>query len=214
MTETVDPAPKSPTTDSPGRRRVAVVIGSTRPNRICAGIAEWTARLLRSGGDVDYELLDLAEVNLPFLDESLKAALGRYEHEHTRAWSRLVSSFDGFVFVFPQYNWGYPAPLKNALDFLYAEWRDKPAGMVTYGTRGGERGAAQLRTVLQGVKMRTVEHNVELSITAADVDDMEQLIDLEATLAPFAPAVHALAEQLGAALADGSGTDGSTRTVR
>jgi NAD(P)H-dependent FMN reductase len=121
--------------------RVAVIIGSTRPGRICPGIAEWVRDVAQEGSPLHYELLDLAEVDLPFLDEPLMGALGQYEHEHTRAWSRTVSSYGGFVFVFPQYNWGYPAVLKNALDFLYAEWGGKPASCVTYGTRGGNRGA-------------------------------------------------------------------------
>ena len=189
-------------TAAPNEQRVAVVIGSTRPNRICAGISDWTIRLLQASSELRYELVDLADVNLPFLDEPLKPALGNYQHEHTKAWSRLVSSFDAFVFVFPQYNWGYPAPLKNALDFLYIEWHDKPAGLVTYGTRGGEKGAAQLRGVLQGVHMRTIDHNVELRITDADVDQLEQLVDLEATLAPFGSAVRALDQQLVEALTD------------
>jgi NAD(P)H-dependent FMN reductase len=85
---------------------VAVVIGSTRPTRICPGIAEWVRTVAQQDSPLRYELVDLAEINLPFLDESLKAALQYYEHEHTRAWSRIVSSFDGFIFVFPQYNWG------------------------------------------------------------------------------------------------------------
>jgi NAD(P)H-dependent FMN reductase len=76
---------------------------------------------LRRKGPLQYELIDLAEINLPFLDEPLKAGLRQYEHEHTRAWSELISGYDGFLFVFPQYNWGYPAPPKNALDFLYYE---------------------------------------------------------------------------------------------
>jgi NAD(P)H-dependent FMN reductase len=118
-------------------KRVAVIIGSTRSNRICDGIARWTVRAAQAESSLQYAFIDLAEVNLPFLDEPLKPAIGRYEHEHTRSWSRLVSSFDAFVLVFPQYNWGYPAPMKNALDFLYLEWHDKPVGVVTYGTRGG-----------------------------------------------------------------------------
>jgi NAD(P)H-dependent FMN reductase len=188
-------------TDSTASRpRIAVVVGSTRPKRICGDIAEWALRLLRLDSQLDYRLVDLAEINLPFLDEPREAALGRYEHEHTRAWSRVVSSFAGFVFVFPQYNWGYPAPLKNALDFLYAEWRDKPAGLVTYGTRGGERGAGQLKGVLQGLHMRAVAHNVELRISHADTDDRGQLVDIETTLAPFGPAVRALDEDLADAL--------------
>jgi NAD(P)H-dependent FMN reductase len=118
-------------------QRVAVVIGSTRPTRICAGIAEWVKHTAEEESPLHYELIDLAVVDLPFLDEPLKAALREYEHEHTRAWSRLVSSFDGFVFVFPQYNWGYPAPLKNALDFLYYEWHDRPAAALEMATKPG-----------------------------------------------------------------------------
>jgi NAD(P)H-dependent FMN reductase len=103
--------------------RTAVVIGSTRPTRICAGIAAWVAKNTQQGSALNYELLDLAEVDLPLLDEPLKAALHQYEHEHTKRWSATVSSFDGFFFVFPQYNRGYPAALKNALDYLYGEWQ-------------------------------------------------------------------------------------------
>jgi NAD(P)H-dependent FMN reductase len=87
-----------------------VVVCSTRPTRICLGIARWVLQAAQEESPLRYELIDLAEVNLPFLDEPLKAALGQYQHEHTRAWSRVVSSFDGFIFVFPQYNWGYPPP--------------------------------------------------------------------------------------------------------
>lgn len=179
---------------------MAVVVGSTRPNRICDGLAHWVISVAQPGSPLRYRILDLADVGLPFLDESFPAAMGRYEHEHTKAWSRLVGSFDAFVFVFPQYNWGYPAPLKNALDFLYAEWNAKPAGLVTYGTRGGGKGASQLRGVLQGLHMRTLEDNVELSIADEDCNSTGQLVDLESTLTPFIPAVRALDEQLVASL--------------
>ena len=151
--------------------RVAVVIGSTRPGRICPGIAEWVRDVAQEHSSLQYELLDLAEVNLPFLDEPLMAALGQYEHEHTRAWSRMVSSYGGFVFVFPQYNWGYPAPLKNALDFLYAEWDGKPVSYVTYGTRGGNRGARQIREVLAGLHMRELDDHLEVNAAVADEGD-------------------------------------------
>jgi NAD(P)H-dependent FMN reductase len=193
-------SPRSDANAVANGHRVAVVIGSTRTNRICPNIAAWALRLLQVGSGLHYELVDLAEVNLPFLDEPRKPALGNYQHEHTKAWSAVVSSFDAFVFVFPQYNWGYPAPLKNALDFLHDEWRDKPAGLVTYGTRGGVRGATQLRGVLEGLNMRTLEIGVELRIAKADVDRLGQLLDLETTLHPFVPAVRALDEKLVEAL--------------
>ena len=182
--------------------RIAVVIGSTRPTRICAGIAAWIAKNAQQGSSLDYELVDLAEVNLPFLDEPLKAALHQYQHEHTKQWSATVSSFDAFLFVFPQYNWGYPAVLKNALDFLYSEWHDKPAALAGYGTRGGSKAVAQLHGVLQGLHMRTMEQSLELVVTDADTDEHGQLKDVAATLHPFTDQVRAVDGQLTEALVD------------
>jgi NAD(P)H-dependent FMN reductase len=182
--------------------RVAVVIGSTRPRRICPGIAEWVKRAAEQGSPLRYELVDLARIDLPFLDEPLKAALREYEHEHTRAWSRIVSDFDGFVFVFPQYNWGYPAPLKNALDFLYFEWHDKPATSVTYGTRGGNKGAQQFLGVLEGVHMRPLQDRLEIVVTGEDVDEGWRLRDLDATLGPYREQARQLDAQLVEALTD------------
>ena len=187
MTETPDTAP-----------RIAVVIGSTRPTRIGAGIAAWIAKNAQQGSSLRYELVDLAEVGLPLLDEPLKAALQQYEHEHTKRWSALVSGFDGFFFVLPQYNWGYPAALKNALDYLYHEWHDKPVTFATYGARGGSKAAAQLSGVLAGLHMRELPTHVEVTIPAADVDEDWQLIDVEATLAPYREQVRALDAQLAA----------------
>lgn len=184
------------------QRRIAVVIGSTRPTRICPDIARWVKAAAEEESPLRYELLDLAEIDLPFLDEPLKAALRQYEHEHTRAWSRIVSTYDAFVFVFPQYNWGYPAPLKNALDFLYYEWHDKPATSVTYGTRGGNKGALQLHGVLEGVHMRPLESRLEIVIGEDDVDERWQLTDAHATLRPYLPQVRQLDAELLEALTD------------
>ncbi len=203
-------APDAPTTDTGSGRwtedpsstpRVAVVIGSTRPGRICPGIAEWFREVAQRDSPLRYELLDLAEVDLPFLDEPLMAALHRYEHEHTRAWSRTVRAFDGFVFVFPQYNWGYPAPLKNALDFLFDEWRDKPVSFLTYGTRGGSKAAEQFSGVLAGLDMLELGTHVEAVITLEDVDDAWQLRDLARTLGPCTAQVRTVDAQMAAALA-------------
>jgi NAD(P)H-dependent FMN reductase len=182
--------------------RIAIVIGSTRPTRICPGIAEWVKDAAQQESPLHYELIDLAEINLPFLDEPLKAALRQYKHEHTRARSRTISAYSGFVFVFPQYNWGYPAPLKNALDFLYYEWHDKPATSVTYGTRGGNRAAKQLHGVLEGLHMRPLADQLEIAITDDDVDENWQLRNLDATLRPYLEQVRQLDAQLIEALED------------
>jgi NAD(P)H-dependent FMN reductase len=182
--------------------RIAVIVGSTRPTRICADIATWACGVIQDGSELSYELLDLAKVNLPFLDEPLKAALHQYEHEHTRAWSDLVQSYDGFLFVFPQYNWGYPAVLKNALDYLYREWHDKPASFITYGTRGGSKAAEQFSSVLHGLHMRVLDDHVEAVITDDDVDADWQLKDVHATLRSTAARLAVIDSQLTEALED------------
>jgi NAD(P)H-dependent FMN reductase len=143
--------------------KIAIVISSTRPSRICKEISEWVMSIMESDDQLDLSFIDLLEINLPFLDEPTMPALGQYQHEHTKAWSALVKSYDGFVFVLPQYNWGYPAPLKNALDYLYVEWADKPAAIVTYGNHGGGKAAVQLQEVLQGLHMRNTSTNLALS---------------------------------------------------
>jgi NAD(P)H-dependent FMN reductase len=155
---------------------------------------------VQTGSPLRYELVDLAEVNLPFLDEPVMAAQSQYEHEHTRVWSRLISSYDGFIFVFPQYNWGYPGVLKNALDFLYWEWRDKPVSFVTFGTRGGSRAAAQIQGVLQGLHMRELADHLEVRIAEDDVDEQWQLKDIQAILSPYWAQTRAIDEEMVAAV--------------
>jgi NAD(P)H-dependent FMN reductase len=143
--------------------KIAIVISSTRPGRICKEISQWVMGVMERDERLDLSFIDLLEINLPFLDEPTMPALGQYQHEHTKVWSALVKSYDGFVFVLPQYNWGYPAPLKNALDYLYVEWADKPASIVTYGNHGGGKAALQLQGVLQGLHMRNTSTNLALS---------------------------------------------------
>lgn len=179
-------------TTRPSPARVGVIIGSTRPTRICAEIAALVTEHLAEDSELSYATIDLADIALPFLDEPRKPALGDYEHAHTRAWSEIVRSFQGFVLVFPQYNWGYPAPLKNALDFLYAEWRDKPAALVTYGSRGGVRAAQQMREVLTGLHMQVAAEGVQIKIAASDVDDAGQLVDARQTLAGYLTEIKAV----------------------
>jgi NAD(P)H-dependent FMN reductase len=183
---------------------VAVVIGSTRPSRICPDIARWVLEAAQADSPLHYELVDLAAIDLPFLDEPLMPSLGRYQHEHTRAWSRIVSSYDAFIFVFPQYNWGYPAPLKNALDFLYHEWAGKPVTYVTYGTHGGARAAQQIEGVLAGLKMRELDQHLEVVITEEhvvhDVDGNRHLRSLDSLMQRYRTHTKVIDAQLVEAL--------------
>jgi NAD(P)H-dependent FMN reductase len=140
-----------------------VIIGSTRPVRSGVTVAEWFWRLADKHPDFDTELIDLAAVNLPLLDEPEHPRHGRYAREHTKRWSRIVASGDAFVFVVPEYNHGYNAATKNALDFLYAEWRDKPVGFVSYGGRaGGQRSVGMLIEVITALGMRPAINNVSI----------------------------------------------------
>jgi NAD(P)H-dependent FMN reductase len=137
--------------------RILVIIGSVRARRIGPVIAHWVAAVGRETGLETLEVVDLRDWPLPMDGEpGIPAAGGDYALDHSRAWSRRIDEADAFVFVSPQYNWGYPAALKNALDHLYREWAGKPALIITYGGRGGDRCAAQLRQVLEGLHMTPV----------------------------------------------------------
>jgi NAD(P)H-dependent FMN reductase len=130
-------------------------MGSIRAGRRCPQIASWVIGIAEASSNLKYELLDLADWPLPMDDEPDIPEGGRpYAEQHTRAWSYKIAAAAAFVFVTPQYNWGYPAPLKNAIDHLYQEWNGKPAVIVTYGGHGGTKCAAQLKQVAEGVNMR------------------------------------------------------------
>jgi NAD(P)H-dependent FMN reductase len=125
-------------------RTILVIMGSTRASRLCPAITAWVTGIARATTAQNYEIIDLSDWNLPMDDEPGIPARGSYTQKHTIAWAEKIAGGDGFVFVTPQYNWGYPAALKNAIDHLYAEWRGKPAVIVTYGGHGGGKCAAQL----------------------------------------------------------------------
>lgn len=136
--------------------RTLVIVASTRARRLGPQIARWVAEIGRASLPGELEIVDLKDWPLPMDDEPGVPAVHDYACDHTQAWSRKVAAADAFVFVTPQYNWGYPAPLKNALDHLYKEWSGKPAMIVTYGGHGGGKCARQLRQVLKGLHMKPV----------------------------------------------------------
>jgi NAD(P)H-dependent FMN reductase len=144
--------------------KVAIILGSTRPGRNGEAVARWAHDLARKRADAEFELVDLKAVNLPFLDEAVPPSLGKYAQPHTKAWAEKVASFDAFVFVTPEYNHGTSAVLKNALDFVYAEWNNKAAGFVSYGSAGGARAVEQLRLVMAELQVADVRAQVMLSL--------------------------------------------------
>lgn len=148
--------------------RIAIILGSTRPARRGQTVARWVAEAARrhpavAAGEASVELVDLADYGLPLLDEPVPAAFGDYHNAHTKQWAATIARFDGFVFVTPEYNSSMPAALKNAIDYLYAEWNHKAAGFVSYGLYGGTRAVEQLRQTMGEVKIADVHAQVALS---------------------------------------------------
>jgi NAD(P)H-dependent FMN reductase len=156
--------------------RIAIIVGSTRPRRRAASVARWVAEVARDEGpDATFDVVDLADLDLPLLDEPVPAAIGRYDHEHTKRWAATVARYDGFVFVVPEYNHSYPAVVKNAIDYLFAEWNDKAAGFVSYGLSGGIRAVEHLRVVMAEVKVACIRGQVSLSLsTDFEIADMSE----------------------------------------
>ncbi|MGL5826966.1 MAG: NADPH-dependent FMN reductase [Nocardioides sp.] len=145
--------------------RLHVVVASTRPSRIGPRIAQWFLDQIDPGLGFEVHLVDLAEVDLPLLDEPHHSADLRYTRAHTRDWSASVAAADAFVLVMPEYNVGFTAPLKNALDFLFHEWHHKPVGFVSYGmTSGGMRAVEMLKPVLVSLNMHPVPDAVTIHL--------------------------------------------------
>jgi NAD(P)H-dependent FMN reductase len=142
---------------------LTIIIASTRPGRSGLPIATWFADGARDHGGFDVRVVDLAEVDLPLYDEPDHPRLRRYRHQHTKSWSALVDAADAFVFVTPEYNHGYPATLKNAIDYLHEEWCNKPAGFVSYGgVAAGTRAVQQLEQVVTAVRIMPVTDAVTI----------------------------------------------------
>jgi NAD(P)H-dependent FMN reductase len=143
---------------------IAIVTGSTRPGRNNIAVARWVLQLAAKRRDANFELVDIADYRLPLLDEPLPPVLGRYSHGHTKRWAAKIATFDGYVFVTPEYNHGISAALKNAIDYLYAEWNHKAAGFVSYGGAGGTRAVEQLRLVMGNLMVADVTAQLALSL--------------------------------------------------
>jgi NAD(P)H-dependent FMN reductase len=153
--------------------KLEIIVASTRPGRVGLPIAQWIETEAREHGGFDeVVLVDLAEVNLPFMNEPNHPRLAQYVHQHTKDWSATVSSADAFVFVMPEYNYGYNAELKNAIDYLHKEWAYKPVGLVSYGgVAAGTRAAQMIKQVVTTLRMTPVPDAVALPFVAQMMQD-------------------------------------------
>jgi len=151
-----------------------IIIGSTRPGRVGSAVADWIIDRARTREDFEVVVTDLAVVNLPIFDEPNHPRLRQYVNQHTKDWAATIVRFDGFVFVTPEYNHSTSGVLKNAIDYLYAEWNNKAMGVVSYGVVGGTRAAEHLRLIAGELQMADVRTNVALSMFT----DFENFADL------------------------------------
>jgi len=164
--------------------RIGVILGSTRPGRNGEKVARWVMDAVSRRDDAEFELIDLADYPLPHLDEPLPPSMGQYSNPHTHQWAATIAAFDGFIFVTPEYNHSTSGVLKNAIDYLFAEWNNKAMGVVSYGAVGGARAAEHLRLIAGELKMADVRTNVALSMFSDFVNFSE--------LAPGEHQLHAL----------------------
>ena len=179
-----------------------IIIASTRPGRIGLPVAQWFEQAAIEHGGFDVEMIDLAEINLPFFDEPSHPRMRQYVHQHTKDWSEIVDRGDAYVFVTPEYNYGFTAPLKNAIDYLHFEWQHKPVGFVSYGgVAAGTRAVQMLKQVVTTLKMLPIFESVNIPFHTQFIDEegavqanevmeqaadamLDELILSEATLAP------------------------------
>jgi NAD(P)H-dependent FMN reductase len=155
-----------------------IIIGSTRPGRVGPAVAQWIAQRAEEHDGFDVRVTDLAELNLPIFNEPDHPRLKKYTQPHTLEWSALVEGSDAFVFVTPEYNHAFNAALKNAIDYLYAEWQHKAAGIVSYGgVAAGTRATQMLKQVLTALKMVPV-------VEAVNIPFVRELLDEDGRLKP------------------------------
>ena len=183
--------------------QLMIVIASTRPGRVGLPVAEWFRERAEEHGGFAVGLVDLAELQLPLLDEASHPRLRQYTQQHTHDWSAMVDDADAFVFVTSEYNYGYPAALKNAIDYLHHEWQYKPVGFVSYGgVAAGTRAVQQLKQVVGAVRLVAVVEAVNIPFVAQFIDNhgvlqandvmeqaaramLDELVRVQAALAPL-----------------------------
>ncbi|MBL8581006.1 MAG: NAD(P)H-dependent oxidoreductase [Rhizobiaceae bacterium] len=142
--------------------KIGIIIGSTRPTRFADKPTNWIADIAAKRSDMDFEVVDLRDYPLPFFDEPLSPAWGPSQNEVAQRWQQKVASFDGYIFITAEYNRGPTGVLKNALDYAYKEWNNKPAAFVAYGGTGGARAVEQLRLIAVELQMAPTRHGVHI----------------------------------------------------
>ena len=162
------------------RLLLQVIIGSTRPGRVGEPVARWIDAFASEHGGFEVELIDLAQIDLPIFDEPKHPRLREYAHAHTRRWSQIVDRADAYVWVIPEYNHAVNAAAKNAIDYLNAEWAQKPVGIVSYGgVAAGTRSAQMLKQIVGALRMTTLTEAVHVPFVTQFIDEQGTFVPNE-----------------------------------
>lgn len=152
--------------------KLKIIIGSTRPGRVGLPVAHWFYEIAQKNGKFETEVLDLAAINLPFLDEPNHPRLHQYTKQHTKDWSKKIIDGDAYIFVTPEYNYSLPATIKNAIDFLSQEWQYKPVSFVSYGgIAAGTRSVQMLKQVVTTLNMMPIYESINIPFVSEYIND-------------------------------------------
>jgi NAD(P)H-dependent FMN reductase len=171
--------------------KIAIVTGSTRPGRVNKQVADWVLAQAAGNANAEFEVVDIADFNLPLLDEAYPAAYQNYQNDHTKTWSAKINEFDGFIFVTGEYNHTVTPALTNALSYLNVEFNNKAAGIVSYGSMGGARAAEHLRNILSELQIAHVRNQVMFSLFT-DFENFSDFKPTEQNAGTLAPMIDQL----------------------
>jgi NAD(P)H-dependent FMN reductase len=176
--------------------KVQIIFGSTRPGRVGPQIAKWMFNNLSKDARAEYEIVDIVDFKLPMFDEPKHPSMNQYEHAHTKIWSQKIKTADAYIFLTPEYNAGYPASLKNAVDYLYHEWAQKPVMIASYGVGGGPTASAQLRQVAERLKMNPVDTSPAFTISRDMSGEDGQIKNIAEAFEPYVANLKIAGEEL------------------
>jgi len=164
-------------------KKVALIISSVRGVRVGPSVVDWVHKTLKTSSATpapELSIVDIATFNLPAFNEKAMPAMvpdkAQFEFEHSKKWSAAIAPFDGYIFVSPEYNYGVPGAVKNAIDYLYNEWIGKPVLIITYGIQGATIASGNLKETLTGMKLRVVETRPQLKFAGPGQEEMFQAI--------------------------------------
>ena len=176
---------------------ILIIIGSTRKNRFSEKPANWIFEEAKKRKECTVELIDLRNYPIPFFDEEISPSMAKepYLNENVRKLSKKIEKADGFIIVTPEYNHGFPAVLKNMLDYIYNEWNKKAIGFVSYGSVGGARSVEQLRQVAIELQMAPIRQSIHIP-TQLFFDIIMKKIDISNPFESLKPQADSFFDQL------------------